>query len=650
LDSPEDLIGQNPMLSSETKRRIDAANDILVGKLPLPTDQVELITLALIYKFMDDLDEQSVQLGGKRSYFIKDLEPYRWRTLLSQKISGTDRVNLFKDGIEALGDAKTAKHLPELFRDVFRNAMLKFRDGQTLTLFLTQIDGFTYSHSEELGNAFEYLLQKMGIQGDNGQFRTPRHIIDFIVDLLEPTPEDKILDPACGTGGFLVSAYKHILAKHTSKDSAVPGDQLTPAKREKISKNIVGYDITPLMVKLSEVNLFLHGFSAPDIHEYDTLSNDARWNDKFDLILANPPFMTPKGGVIPHTRFRIQAKKSEVLFTDFIAEHLIQNGRAGIIVPNGVIATAQKKYAQLRKFLIEDSLVGVVSFPAGIFRPYSGAKTSFLILNKELAKRREKVLFLIIQNDGFDLGARRSPIKDNDLPAALETITIWLRQEALKPNGTIQARLVDKKELFRDKWIRLEAESFFNNKPLKSKYPIVDLGSVAQIISGQSPPSKSYNEEGVGMPFYQGKVEFGEFCLGDPQVWTSQPKKIGKMNDILMSVRAPVGPVNLCTSEICIGRGLAVIRPKKEILRDYLFYFLRANQDRIRGSGGTVFKSISRDQIAEIKIPLPSLTEQERILAKIEHHQKQISALNKQIEEKHMQIQSAFDGVLEVED
>ena len=111
------------MFSSDTKRRIVAARDILVGKLPLPTDQVELITLALIYKFMDDLDEQSVQLGGKRSFFVKDLEPYRWRSLLSQKISGADRVKTFADGLEALGDAKTAKHLPEMFRDVFRDSM-----------------------------------------------------------------------------------------------------------------------------------------------------------------------------------------------------------------------------------------------------------------------------------------------------------------------------------------------------------------------------------------------------------------------------------------------------------------------------------------------------------------------------------------------
>lgn len=310
------------MLSSETKRRIDSCRDILVGQLPLPTDQVELITLALIYKFMDDLDEQSVQLGGKRSFFIKDLADFRWRSLMPQTVSAADRVCLFADGLEALGDPKTGKHLPEMFRDIFRNAMLKFRDGRILSLFLTELDGFAYSHSEELGNAFEYLLQSMGAQGDNGQFRTPRHIIDFIVEVLEPKPEDKILDPACGTGGFLVSAYKHILGKHTSKGSSVPGDQLSPAKKEKLTQQLNGYDITPMMVKLSKVNMFLHGFSDPQIHEYDTLSNDARWNEKYDLIMANPPFMTPKGGVVPHTKFRIAAKKAEVLFTDYIAEHL----------------------------------------------------------------------------------------------------------------------------------------------------------------------------------------------------------------------------------------------------------------------------------------------------------------------------------------
>jgi len=456
------------MLSSETKRRIDAARDILVGKLPLPTDQVELITLALIYKFMDDLDEQSVQLGGKRSYFIKDLEPYRWRTLLSQKISGTDRVKLFADGLEALGDAKTAKHLPEMFRDIFRNAMLKFRDGQTLTLFLTQIDGFTYSHSEELGNAFEYLLQTMRIQGKNGQFRTPRHIIDFIVDILEPTPEDKILDPACGTGGFLVSAYKHILAKHTSKDSAVPGDQLTPAKREMIFKNIVGYDITPLMVKLSEVNLFLHGFSSPEIHEYDTLSNDARWSEKFDLILANPPFMTPTGGISPHSRFGITSRKAEVLFCDFFYEHLSPNGRAGFIVPEGITCATGAAYAKLRKMISEEALIGVISLPAGCFMPYSEVKTSIILLDKSLQPTPEKVFFLEVNNDGFEFGAQRKQIETNDLPRILKE-TKRLLEEAKTNKGFKSDRIesgsfVKRHQILQKKGHPLRLEDYISKK------------------------------------------------------------------------------------------------------------------------------------------------------------------------------------------
>ena len=177
------------MLTSVTKRRIDACRDVLVGKLPQPSNQVELITIALIYKFMDDLDEESVNLGGKRSFFIGALTDYRWRALMPQTVSADERMNRFARGIELLGGAEMevkgkriapGKHLPVLFRDIFRNSFLKFRDGRILTMFLTEVNGFAYSHSEELGNAFEYLLQVSGAQGENGQFRTPRHIIDSI--------------------------------------------------------------------------------------------------------------------------------------------------------------------------------------------------------------------------------------------------------------------------------------------------------------------------------------------------------------------------------------------------------------------------------------------------------------------------------------
>jgi type I restriction enzyme M protein len=501
------------VLTSETKRRIQACRDVLVGKLPLPTDQVELITLALIYKFMDDLDEESVAMGGKRSFFNGPLAKYRWRALLAQTVSADQRVALFSEGLEAIGHAKTGAHLPALFRDIFRNAFLKFRDGRILTLFLTEVNGFAYSHSEELGNAFEFLLQSMGTQGENGQFRTPRHIIDWIVACLDPQPTDKILDPACGTGGFLVSAYKHILQKHTSRGSSIPGDKLGHEQRQRLYANFTGYDITDLMVKLSKVNLFLHQFPSPTVHIYDTLSNDGRWNEKADLILANPPFMTPKGGVTPHTKFRVPAKKAEVLFTDYIAEHLTPDGRAGIIVPNGIVATTQNAYVRLRRFLVEDSLVAVVSLPAGVFKPYSGVKTSILFLDKKLARKTDKILFLKITADGFDLGDQRRAIEADDLPEAERVMKAWFKGK-LGPDfaSPLPWKAVAKSELLEHRSASLQAEQFLGIAVENdSEHQIVRLGDVCETTSGGTPlKSKSEYYEGGTIPW----LKSGEVAQG----------------------------------------------------------------------------------------------------------------------------------------
>ena len=150
--------------------------------------------------------------------------------------------------------------------------------------------------------------------------------------------------------------------------------------------------------------------------EYDTLTSDERWNEYADAILANPPFMSPKGGIRPHNRFSLKSKRSEVLFVDYMAEHLTPNGRAGIIVPEGIIFQSQNAHTQLRKMLVEDYLVTVVSLPAGVFNPYSGVKTSILILDKVLAKKTDRIAFFKVENDGFDLGAQRRPIDQNDLP------------------------------------------------------------------------------------------------------------------------------------------------------------------------------------------------------------------------------------------
>lgn len=432
------------MLDTDTKRRINTCRDILVGKVPDPKSQVEQITIALIYKFMDDMDLEAEELGFARKFFTGDFERYRWAKLVAPGVSGQEMLNTYS---EALTKMVENEDIPQLFRSIFRNAYLPYRDPETLRSFLREINGFSYDHSERLGDAFEYLLSVLGSQGDAGQFRTPRHIIDFMVEIIDPKKDEVILDPACGTAGFLISSYKHILkanstdagggngngaeldASEATIDSPLrySGDLLTPEDRKRLADNIKGYDISPDMVRLSLVNLYLHGFADPKVEEFDTLTNDDRWGQPVDVILANPPFMSPKGGIKPHNRFGVQSKRSEVLFVDYIAEHLSPNGRAAIVVPEGIIFQSQSAYCDLRRKLVEANyLAAVISLPAGVFNPYSGVKTSILILDRAVAKASGSIAFFKIENDGFGLGAQRRAVKGSQLPQVKAELGAWL--------------------------------------------------------------------------------------------------------------------------------------------------------------------------------------------------------------------------------
>jgi type I restriction enzyme M protein len=420
------------MLTQETKRKIDSARQILVGKVPDPKAQVDQITTAMIYKFMDDMDKDAMELGGKARFFTNGFEKYAWSKLMDLKLGGHERLELYA---EAVVQMSTNPHIPQLFRDIFKDAFLPYRSPETLSLFLKEINSFTYDHSEDLGDAFEYLLSIMGSQGDAGQFRTPRHIIDFIVAVVDPKKDETILDPACGTAGFLISAYKHILKQHDGLDDPDHKEKpLTPDEKKKLMGNLFGYDISPDMVKLSKVNMYLHGFAEPKIFEYDTLSSDEKWDEMYDVIMANPPFMSPKGGIRPHKRFSVQANRAEVLFVDYIKEHLRPNGRAGVIVPEGIIFKNDVAYKQLRKLLVEDGLFAVVSLPAGVFNPYSGVKTSILFFDNSLAKLTKNILFVKINNDGYDLGAQRREVDGNDLPRVLKLFKKYI--DFIKTNRT----------------------------------------------------------------------------------------------------------------------------------------------------------------------------------------------------------------------
>ncbi len=600
------------MLDNITKKNIDNCRDVLVGKVPDPKSQIEQITLALIYKFMDDMDKESIELGGLPKFFTGDYEKFGWRKLFDPSLGGKEVLDLYSEALDVL---QTNANLPELFRNIFKNAYLPYRDPSTLKMFLKYINEFEYSHSEKLGDAFEYLLSVMGSQGDAGQFRTPRHVIDFIAACLNPQKHETVADPACGTAGFLLSAYKHILQNNTDKRL---GDKLTPDDRKKLAENFYGYDISPDMVRLSLVNMYLHGFTTPKIYEYDTLSSEDRWNETFDVILANPPFMTPKGGIRPHKKFGVQANKAEVLFTDYIAEHLTKNGRAGIVVPNGIVATTQTAYKQLRKMLVDDSLIAVVSLPAGCFMPYSGVKTSILMLDKPLAKKTNHVLFIKVSNDGYDLGAQRREHDKNDLPLALEAFNSY--KESISFGKTFDLEkyssicaLVEKEKITDNKDITLSGERYVEGKVSQTEFELVKLNGVVEFKRGTSITKKDVKEGNI--PVIAGGQQ--------PAYYHNLTnREAGAIT--ISSSGAYSGFVAYHNYPIFASDCFTVSSKNKEILDDkYLFHILKNKQIEIyemQEGGGQ--PHIYPKHFDNWYIPLPPIEIQEQIVKEIEGYQK----------------------------
>ena len=600
--------------------------DILVGKVPDPKSQVEQITTALIYKFMYDMDEEAVEMGGVPSFFVGDYEKYSWKNLFDAKLGGAEKVQLYSDAIENMYTNPTA---PPLFREIFKNSFLPFKDPSTLNMFLKEVDEFHYSHSEKLGDAFEYLLSFMGSQGDAGQFRTPRHIIDFIVEIVSPQKNETILDPACGTAGFLISSYKHILSQNTDKRV---GDQLTASDRKNIGDNLVGYDISPDMTRISLVNMYLHQFASPQIHEYDSLSSEDRWNEYFDVILANPPFMTPKGGIKPHQRFGVKSNRAEVLFVDYIMEHLKPNGRAGIVVPEGIIFQTGTAYKTLRKKLVEDCLVGVISLPAGVFQPYAGVKTSILILDKELNQKSDSIFFAKVENDGFSLGAQRTEIDKNDLPTIIEI----LNQDITHP----LVIHVGKDEISLSGFM-LSRSTYQEVEIKQTDFSVVSLEDVCEIKSGGTPSKKisSYWENGT-IPWVgsgvckDGKIFQSEKFITGEGLDNSSAKIFPKGTTFIALVGATIGKTALSMFETSTNQNIAGLIPKDPTQLDskFLFYASQNLYEHFMKLGEGGFRMASLGFVKKLKIPLPPIEVQKEIVEEIEGYQKIIDGCRQVVE------------------
>lgn len=611
---------------AEINTIIKNARDVLVGKVPDPKAQVEQITIALMYKFMDAKDLESLEFGGEASFFTKGLEKYAYHKIIETS-NNTKKLEMYRKGLELLGENL---ELPDIFRTIFKNAYLPYNDPATVALFLKELDKIPTDNTELLGTAFEDLLSIMGSQGDAGQFRTPRHIIDFIVDVIKPQKSESILDPACGTAGFLVSAFSYINKYN----------DLTIAEKEKLKGNFRGYDISPDMVRLAKVNMFLHGFKDPKIEEYDTLTFKDYWREKLDIILANPPFMTPKGGINPHELFNIKANRSEVLFVDYILNHLKKNGRAGVIVPEGIVFQSQNAYKTLRKELVEDGLYAVVSLPSGVFNPYSGVKTSILLMDKAIAKATDHILFVKLQNDGFDLGAQRRPTPEkNEIPYALEILESY-KQAILKGQDVAEVieedyfkLLVAKDKIAENGEYSLVGDRYKTATVHNSSYPMVELGEVCEFNKETVDPCTKFNSKEFvyidisSVENFNGKVHYNNKIAGEEA--PSRARRTIKNGDILFSTVRPNllahGYVNRDNTDDCIASTGFCVISQKTANSKYIYYLLFSEnvQNQVNNMMGKgAYPSVTQKDVAKIKIPLPPLHIQQQIVDEIEGYQK----------------------------
>jgi type I restriction enzyme M protein len=375
------------------------------------------------------------------------------------------------------------------------------------------------------------------------------------------------------------------------------------------------------MVRLSLVNLYLHGFTEPHIYEYDTLTSEERWNEFADVILANPPFMSPKGGIKPHRRFSIQAKRSEVLFVDYMAEHLTPTGRAGIIVPEGIIFQSQTAYKELRKLLVENSLVAVVSLPAGCFNPYSGVKTSILLLDKSLARQSDTIGFFKVENDGFGLGAQRRAIEKNDLPQVQAELAAYLH--ALRSKSSIEsilsltstAQIVPKEKIAANGDYNLSGERYRDGASGRlSSYEFRKLGDLCRLRTGKKDVN-SGNESGQ-YPF---------FTCARQHTYSNEYSFDAEA--ILIAGNGDVGAVQYYSGKFEAYQRTYVLTDWVSIEGRFLYFLLsdRLKETVSKLKQGNTMPYIKLGMLTEFEIPLPPLEVQKEIVAEIEGYQKVIN-------------------------
>jgi type I restriction enzyme M protein len=421
--------------SSGLRQKVDQLMDILyAGGVNNPMDSIEQISYLLFLRLLTERDEQLAQLDKKyKKIFSGQWAKFAWGNFVT--LTGDPLFDAVRSAIEKLHELPGMSSTGKL---LFNRATLKIYDRPALRAVIQgihEMDLAAHNGDDLKGDMYEYLLSKIAMSGTNGQFRTPRHIIAMIVALVDPHPGMRICDPACGTAGFLIAAYNNILQDHTSKAALArgnaTGDLLKPAQwRFLEDQAFTGYDNDANMVKIGILNLYLHQLEKANIELHNPLTTGRGGSYPgllFDVILANPPFAgkVQAESILSDLNHKLDTRATELLFLKWFIDHLAPGGRAGVIVPNGVLFGSNNAATHLRELLLTTcDLQAVISFPSGVFKPYSGVSTATLIFEK--GKPTHSVWFYDLTADGLSLDDKRTPIDANDIP---DVIAKWPKRE-----------------------------------------------------------------------------------------------------------------------------------------------------------------------------------------------------------------------------
>ncbi|MBV2361430.1 type I restriction-modification system subunit M [Thalassococcus sp. CAU 1522] len=436
------------MVTGELKKKIDALwTEFWTGGITNPLTVIEQITFLIFVRLLDvneARDENRLKRSGVefKRRFNADEQELRWSQF--RHLGADEMLPLVRDRV--FPHFRKAS-VGTTFAEFMKDAQLMIQKPSLLVKAVNMINDLPLTSGDTKGDLYEYLLGKLTTAGINGQFRTPRHIIRLMVDMLEPKPTDVISDPSCGTGGFLVETMNYLLENHTSPEAVMEETDPDTGKTEKTFTGDLledhwthirndmfhGFDFDATMLRIAAMNMMLHGVDNPDIHYQDTLSNSfperfpKSASEGFDIVLANPPFKGSLDFEDVHAGLlrQVKTKKTELLFLVLILRMLKTGGRSATIVPDGVLFGSSTAHVALRKLLVDhNQLEAVISLPSGVFKPYAGVSTGILVFTK--GGRTDDVFFYDVEADGYSLDDKRDPIEANDLP---DCITAWRNRD-----------------------------------------------------------------------------------------------------------------------------------------------------------------------------------------------------------------------------